>query len=180
MDADDLMEAKVYVGTYKKYNEGSIEGKWLDLSDYIDKADFYEACADLHEDEEDPEFMFQDWEGIPEGLIGESWISETVFELIHKANDITDFDAFLSFMDFTGYSLEDEDLSYLVQKFRDSFFGRFINEETFASLLVEDGTFGNIPENIKNYLDYGSIANDLFITDYYYDNETNSVFYRNY
>lgn len=180
MDADDLMEAKVYVGTYKKYNEGSIEGKWLDLFDYIDKADFYEACADLHKDEEDPEFMFQDWEGISEGLIGESWISETVFELIHKASEITDFDAFLSFMDFTGYSLEDEDLSYLVQKFRDSFYGRFINEETFASLLVEDGTFGNIPENIKNYLDYGGIANDLFITDYYYDNETNSVFCRNY
>lgn len=180
MDADDLMEAKVYVGTYRKYNEGSIEGKWLDLSDYIDKEDFDEACTELHKNEEDPEFMFQDWESIPEGLISESWISETVFELIHKANEITDFDAFLSFLDFTGYSLEDEDLSYLVQKFRDSFYGRFMNEETFASLLVEDGSFGDIPENIKNYLNYGSIATDLFITDYYYDNETNSVFYRNY
>ena len=68
MDADDLMEAKVYVGTYRKYNEGSIEGKWLDLADYTDKADFYEACADLHKDEQGPEFMFQDWEGIPVGL----------------------------------------------------------------------------------------------------------------
>lgn len=180
MDADDLIEAKIYVGTYKKYNEGSIEGKWLELSDYIDKDDFYEACADLHSDEDDAEFMFQDWEGIPDGLIGESWLSETVFELIDKANQINDFDAFLSFLDFTGYSLEDEELNYLIEKFKDSFYGRFINEESFASLLIEDGYFGEIVENIKSYLDYGSIANDLFVTDYYYDNETNAVFYRNY
>ncbi len=180
MDAEDLQEAKVYVGTYKKYNEGSIFGKWLDLSDYADKDEFYDDCRELHEDEEDPEFMFQDWEYIPDGLIGESWISETVFELIHKATEINDFDAFLSFIDFTGYSLEDEELNYLVQKFIDSFYGRFINEETFASLLIEDGIFGDIPDSIKSYLDYSHIANDLFITDYYYDDETNAVFCRNY
>ncbi|HCO66571.1 MAG TPA: antirestriction protein, partial [Dysgonomonas sp.] len=66
MDADDLQEAKVYVGTYKKYNEGSIFGKWLDLADYTDKEEFLQDCAELHEDEEDPEFMFQDWEYIPD------------------------------------------------------------------------------------------------------------------
>jgi len=180
MDANDLMEAKVYVGTYYKYNNGSLFGKWLDLSDYSDKEEFLQDCAELHEDEQDPELMFQDYEGIPDGLISESWISEIVFELIHKANQINDFDAFLSFLDFTGYDLEDEELGYLVQKFRDNFYGRFINEETFASYLIEDGIFGDVPENIKSYLDYQHIANDLFITDYYYDNETNAVFCRNY
>ena len=30
---------------------------------------------ELHKDEEDAEYMFQDWENVPEGLIDESWIS---------------------------------------------------------------------------------------------------------
>lgn len=106
MDADDLLEAKIYIGTYRKYNEGSLFGKWLTLSDYSDKDEFYEACKELHKDEEDPEFMFQDWEGLPKDLISESWISETVFELIEQADQMDNFDAFMAFLDFTGYSLD--------------------------------------------------------------------------
>ena len=79
MEAATLSEARVYVGTYGKYNNGSLFGAWLDLSDYSDKEDFYEACRELHKDEEDAEYMFQDWENVPENLIGESWISENFF-----------------------------------------------------------------------------------------------------
>ena len=32
--------SKVYVGTYSKYNNGSIQGDWLDLEDYNNKAEF--------------------------------------------------------------------------------------------------------------------------------------------
>ena len=81
MEAATLSEARVYVGTYGKYNNGSLFGAWLDLSDYSDKEDFYEACRELHKDEEDAEYMFQDWENVPENLIGESWISENFFTL---------------------------------------------------------------------------------------------------
>ena len=55
-------QAKVYVGTYAKYNNGSLSGAWLDRSDYSDKEEFYEACRELHKDEEDAEYMFQDYE----------------------------------------------------------------------------------------------------------------------
>ncbi len=54
------MTMRVYVGTYAKYNDGNLFGKWFDLEDYTDLDEFYEACADLHADEEDPELMFQD------------------------------------------------------------------------------------------------------------------------
>ncbi|MDN3710147.1 antirestriction protein ArdA [Myroides ceti] len=47
-------EASVYVGTYGKYNDGSIFGERLTLSDYADKEEFYTACRELHNDEEDP------------------------------------------------------------------------------------------------------------------------------
>ena len=95
--------AKVYVGTYKKYNEGSIDGKWLDLEDYADKDDFMEACAELHNDEEDPEFMFQDWEDIPDSLIGESWINEDLWEWLDMDDDDKEIlDAYLSNFGTTG------------------------------------------------------------------------------
>lgn len=72
--------ARVYVGTYAKYNAGSLAGKWLTLADYKDKADFIAACKALHKDEADPELMFQDWEGVPSWMIGESHIDAEVWE----------------------------------------------------------------------------------------------------
>ena len=90
MEAATLSEARVYVGTYGKYNNGSLFGAWLDLSDYSDKEDFYEACRELHKDEEDAEYMFQDWENVPENLIGESWISENFFTLRDAVEKLSD------------------------------------------------------------------------------------------
>ncbi|MEZ7029437.1 antirestriction protein ArdA, partial [Klebsiella variicola] len=55
----------IYVGTYHQYNSGSIFGKWFDLTDFDDEDEFYDACRALHTAEDDPEFMFQDIEGIP-------------------------------------------------------------------------------------------------------------------
>ena len=61
IEAVTLSEAKIYVGTYGTYNAGSLFGKWLDLSDYSDKDGFNEACRELYKDEEDAEYMYQDW-----------------------------------------------------------------------------------------------------------------------
>ena len=67
----NLMQASVYVGTYGKYNGGSIAGKWLKLSKYESKNEFLQACRRLHKDESDPEFMFQDFENIPDSMVEE-------------------------------------------------------------------------------------------------------------
>ena len=85
---EKLSEARIYVGTYAKYNEGSIFGKWMDLSDYSDIAEFYDTCRKLHGDETDPELMFQDWENIPSALIGESWLVENIFEVIEAISTL--------------------------------------------------------------------------------------------
>ena len=39
------IEPSIYVGTYEKYNNGSIAGKWLKLNDYEDISAFYKACT---------------------------------------------------------------------------------------------------------------------------------------
>ncbi len=70
----------IYVGTYAKYNNGSLFGEWLELDDYSDVDEFYKACAEKHNDENDAEYMFQDWENIPDEFISESHIKAEFWE----------------------------------------------------------------------------------------------------
>ena len=89
-----LSEVKIYVGTYAKYNNGSILGQWLNLGDYSDLAEFYKACKELHADEQDPEFMFQDYE-TPELLNDKIWeggISDDIFEVAQTLEMFEGFD----------------------------------------------------------------------------------------
>lgn len=51
----------IYCGTYKKYNEGSLFGAWLDLRTFDSYEEFIDVCKQLHAEEEDPELMFQDY-----------------------------------------------------------------------------------------------------------------------
>lgn len=56
----DMNAARIYVGTYGKYNDGSLYGEWLELSEFYDMDDFMFRCAEIHSDEEEPEYMFLD------------------------------------------------------------------------------------------------------------------------
>ena len=97
----------LYVGTYAKYNNGSIEGEWLNLSDYSDADEFLEACKELHADEEDPELMFQDYEGFPECFYSES-MGENELEKLFKFINMDEYDRKLieMYAEATGYSIE--------------------------------------------------------------------------
>ena len=90
MEATDLNEARIYVGTYAKYNNGSLQGEWVELSDFYDLDGFMERCAEIHEDEEAPEYMFQAWEEIPDGLIDEGHLEENFFELRDELDRLND------------------------------------------------------------------------------------------
>ena len=80
----------LYVGTYRKYNNGSLFGQWMDLTDYADAEDFLAACCELHKDEKDPEIMFQDCENLPDALYCESCSMgnlEKIYEYIEKCEE---------------------------------------------------------------------------------------------
>ncbi len=166
---ENLSEARIYVGTYAKYNEGSIFGKWMDLSDYSGSEEFYKACKELHADEEDPELMFQDYENIPSGLISESWLSPNVFAVIEAVTklDDTQQEAFTVWCSFTSNDLATKDINDLIESFQDDYQGEYSSEEDYAYQVVEETM--EVPEGIKTYFDYEKFARDLFICDYYYD-----------
>lgn len=92
--------ARCYVGTYGKYNAGSLYGKWLDLSDYATYQDFLKACKELHKNESDPEFMIQDWENLPDGFPAQEWISEDEFNEI-KLSEAREQTADLRIIDYS-------------------------------------------------------------------------------
>lgn len=162
---------KIYVGTYKKYNEGSLEGKWIDLTDFSSKDEFYEAIAELHSDEEDPEFMFQDYEYIPEGFIGESWISENFWPFMEALDNMDNNtkEAFEIFVKNRSFDLSKEDIDSIIRDFEDSYRGHYSNGlEDYAYELVEECYFTKDTHDfIKRYFDYKSFARDLGFDGYW-------------
>lgn len=99
----NIFEAAVYVGTYKKYNNSSLGGKWFKLGNYKTKADFIADCLEYHNDEREPELMFQDWDNIPDQMISEGgYIDERAFTIIQALNETNALD-FALFCDGNGY-----------------------------------------------------------------------------
>lgn len=167
---EKLSEARIYVGTYAKYNEGSIFGKWMDLSDYSDSEEFYNACRELHSDEKDPELMFQDWENIPSALIGESSLADNIFEIIETVGSLseTQQEAFGVWLNYSSSDIALEDITDLISSFEDDYQGEYKDEEDYAYEIVEQCY--DLPEFAKTYFDYEKFARDLFIGDYWFDN----------
>ncbi|MGC9983128.1 MAG: antirestriction protein ArdA [Polyangia bacterium] len=148
----DRNDPRVYVGTYGKYNNGSIEGAWLNLADYANKEEFYAACAKLHSGEADPEFMFQDWENIPDGMISESGVEDDLWDWLALDDDDKELLAvYRKHVDQTG----------TLEQARDAFMGTFESREDWAEdYLSETGLIKEVPESLRGYIDYARYTRD--------------------
>lgn len=164
--AANFTEASIYVGTYAKYNAGSLFGKWFDLSDFADKDEFIEACKEYHKNEDDPELMFQDYENIPKELVSESWLSENFFELRDKVDemDSTMQEAFTAWLDYENRNLSKVDADDLVKKFNNEYIGKYAEEEDYAREMIEQCY--ELSDFVLNYFDYAAYARDLFSGGY--------------
>lgn len=154
----------VYCGTYGKYNEGSLFGAWLDLRMFDSYEEFIEVCQQLHADEEDPEFMFQDYQCFPEDWYSESFMSEEVFDKIIAFIQMDDDrkKAFEAYVSATGNdSIED---------FEEHYEGEYDSEEDFATYIVNElYDLERMMGNLSYYFDYKAYARDLFISDYIFE-----------
>jgi antirestriction protein len=135
-------EARIYCGTYAKYNAGSIAGAWLTLSDYADRDDFLDACRDLHKDESDPELMFQDFEGFPRPWYSESAAPDAIlWEWLEL--DENEREAFGLYADNLGGDAT-------IEGFRDCYQGTRDSEADFAQEIAEE--CGDIPEGLPSWI----------------------------
>lgn len=150
--SNNNVEPAVYVGTYRKYNEGSIFGKWMTLSDYSDYDEFEEACRELHKDEEDPEFMCQDYEGLPKGKYCESGLEWTKFYWDELAD--LDEDERAIVMEYWDEVYDGTDARQIL----DSYFGESMDDYDLGVMLAQDAL--NIPDNLEPYFDYAKYGRD--------------------
>lgn len=143
---------QVYVGTYAKYNEGSIKGAWIDLTG-LDENQFYEACKELHDDEEDPEFMFQDFEGFPEYYYGGSSLDSDLWDwLLLDDDDRELLKAYQGAVDSKG----------TIEQARDAFYGKFDSDAEMAEEYAEStGMLSSMPVNLRYYFDFERFGRDL-------------------
>lgn len=160
---------KLYVGTYKKYNEGSLAGAWLDLDDYADKEEFLEACYELHKDEEDPELMFQDYEKEhpwEEGLYSESCVPEKYWELKEAAENCSlDDDALEAWCSQENIK-EQEDF----QRAEKCYCGHYTSWNPgadYAEELYTDLGYMDNDNPLLRYVDWDAVWRDLTFENYF-------------
>ena len=143
---------RIYVGTYSKYNSGNLAGAWVDLEGHT-KDSFYEVCKELHSDEIDPEFMFQDYEGFPESYYNESGFDSDLWAWLELDDgDRELLAAYQEAVDSTG-DIDDA---------RNAYYGQASSDLDFAEEYIEStGMLSEIPDNLQHYFDYQSFARDL-------------------
>lgn len=144
--------AKIYVGTYAKYNDGNISGAWLDCEDYADHAEFIEACHALHSDESDPELMFQDYEDFPRDFYNESSIDSRLWDFL--ALDTGDREIVSAWLSENTLASR-EDLQSIV----DSFTGRYASWADYAEEITTDCHI--IPDYLVWYIDWEKMGRDM-------------------
>lgn len=154
----------LYCGTYAKYNNGSIAGKWLYLDDYKTPEEFLQACAKLHKDESDPEYMFQDFEYLPKSLYSESLGTQDLQQIYDWLEYDEDERAIIA--DYWDNVSSDDDPERAIDCYSgniddmkgDSFMD---NDTAYGWYVIENGLLGiDIPDNLVNYIDVQAIGRD--------------------
>ena len=181
--------AGLYCGTYKKYNEGSLFGMWIDLEACSDAEEFFDVCRELHKDEDDPEFMFQDYQGFPESMYHESMgddAIERILEYVQMSDDEKElYDDYVEVFGDTDKSI-DEMHDRCITKGYDSL-DDFIDEQAeemlrqYESMCEHEYTCKGatgIVDTLRKYFDYEAYRRDM--RNEYYMGSNGYIFYSNY
>ncbi|WP_241576696.1 antirestriction protein ArdA [Rosenbergiella collisarenosi] len=159
-----MLTPKVYVSTFKKYNNGSLKGAWLDLGDFDSEVEFIAAAKKLHSDEADPEIFFQAHENIPSQCIQETQVNWKYVDFYKNNPDIADHEsAAAAFISVFG-------VDYL-EEFENLFYSQEESKESFVLSYIDTiGLLNDIPESVAMYFDYDSYGRDIFLTTFHYVN----------
>lgn len=165
-----LKNTEIFVTTLHKYQSFNHKGSYLKPAEYKTSNDFLRACHDAHNDEEEPVFMFTDWENMPDELIDTYHLDETFFSLRDELDKMPDEKAegFMAWIAYCNYDIRKFNIDALIEDFNEIFIGRYETEEDFAYEYVKQKT--DLPVWVTAYFNYTRLAETLFSTDYiFYD-----------
>ena len=153
-------QPSVYVGTYGKYNDGSLCGLWIDLSSFNAYDEFIDFCLAIHADEEDPELMAQDYEGFPRQWYNEGFMSEDDFDHILEYSDMCDKHGQEAVDDYMEFHDE-------LDNFEEAYCGEWDSEEDFARHIISECyNLEREMGDLARYFDYEAFGRELFMWDY--------------
>ena len=142
--------ACVYVGTYHKYNCGSLDGAWVDLESFNDEEELMEFLFRLHADEAEPELMIQDYMNFPRRFYLES-MNESDFAELYEWINLDEEER-----EMCEEYWEEIDKSASVERIKDSLVYSGNSSDYFDELAEEELSMCNAPECLRNYFDYES------------------------
>ena len=159
--------ASIYVGTYHKYNCGSLDGAWVDLESFNDEEELMEFLYRLHADEAEPEFMVQDYMNFPRRFYSES-MNEHDFAELYEWLNLDEEER-----EMCEEYWEEIDKSASVERITDSLVWSGDSNDYFDELAEEELSMCNAPECLRNYFDYESWRRDCALD---YNVTSNFVF----
>ena len=121
MNVKDLTEGEIFVDTMFSVESGAGSGNRFYLADYATMHEFLTDCASWFSDEEAPEYVYLEWNGIPDCLITRTWLCPNIFE-IRDALQMLDGDSIGRFPEWcrnNGHDLTKDDPLMLVTRYQD-------------------------------------------------------------
>lgn len=148
---------KVYLANLGKYVEGYLVGKWVELP--CDDIAAELKSIGVAERMAYEEYAIHDYECDIRGIeIDEYSNIGQLNELAERLAELyeSDKEHLAAFMEAIC-----SDLEYALDNYTNHTFYANKSLEELAEEFVEDGCWGDIPEGLINYIDYGAIARDL-------------------
>lgn len=154
----DVDMLKVAVTNLKKYNEGDLQFKWVDLP----QDDLQFVFNWLNDDE----YFISDYECELFNIFINEEVSLTdLNDLAEQLDSLDDFDLteLQAILESEGSDIF-EAMEVLENKNYSFYYG--CDLEAVAEMFVDEGFFGEIPRAIENYIDFEKIARDLKFDGY--------------
>jgi len=117
----DLHEAEIFVDTVFSVESGAGSGTRFHVADYAAMSELLTDCAGWFSDEENPEYVYPEWWGIPDWLINRTWLCPNIFE-IRNALQMLDRESIGPFTRWcrdNGHDLRTDDPMMLVTRYQD-------------------------------------------------------------
>ena len=159
--------ASVYVGTYHKYNCGSLKGAWVNLESFDDEDELMEFLRRLHADESDPELMMQDYMNFPRRFYSES-MNKYDFAKLYEWLNLDDEQRQMC-QEYWDEIDDSANISYIT----DNHIYSGNADDFFDEMADEELSMCHAPAFIRNYFDYESWRRDCA---YDYNVTSNFVF----
>ncbi|MDX2165059.1 MAG: antirestriction protein ArdA [Gammaproteobacteria bacterium] len=149
----------IYVACLELYNNGRLYGVWIDVTLGVDHI-WAEVNAMLKKNRMPfaEEWAIHDYQNFFSIHISESMDFEKVVEIAEFLKEHGKLGAALT--EYYGGDVDDARLAI-----EENYHGEYRSKVEFAAQLI-DAKLAKLPNYIRNYFDYESFAEDLFISDY--------------